>query len=310
MNQYFFFLCASIIINITLLSFFFHEKLNTKKPAVQTIESKKVDEKIYKVAIIAQSTNVFSERSKQGIIDTLKKNNSFLYEFTSYVSPRVGDRTMIRSMIEDALIKKHDVLIPIGALCSQMAKAVSIKRNDFTPIVFCGVKDPVSNNLMESEESSGNHITGVTGVGRDYKHQIDILLTLKPSIKNVLVVYCPSTTGILEQDKNLIASLLEKHGVSTHTVEIFNTNEIIQKVASSMPGMDALITLRDPMTMGAAETLTKLCNKYKVTFFTCHLDAVNEGAALAYGMPEYDYGVRTIIIEPTNLNYKYYFTNL
>lgn len=52
-----------------------------------------------------------------------------------------------------------------------------------------------------------------------------------------------------------------------------------------------ILVLKDNTVVSAIDSLIKLCNQYGITLLATDLDSVDKGAALAFGVKEYDYGV-------------------
>jgi len=165
-----------------------------------------------------------------------------------------------------------------------MVKEVTTKRGAHTPIVFCAVQDPVNDNIVASEESSGNHITG-SAAEPVSKHleQISLLLSIKPNIKKIALPYNPTAEELMENELIKIEDYLSKKDIQAVRVEIFHTNEIVEKLSQFLDEVDVVLLLRDATIMGGIESIVKLGNKYGVAVFCSDTYAISKGAALAFG---------------------------
>lgn len=119
---------------------------------------------------------------------------------------------------------------------------------------------------------------------------MDALHQLKPDAKNILLVYDPTHGTGLEHYKQEIAEYVKSFGATLHSVEIYQTNEIQQKVAALLPSMDVVLVLIDNTVVAGIDALIALCNRYGVTLLASDLASGKKGAALAYGITEYESG--------------------
>ncbi len=289
---------TSIVFNIILiigLGYLYHARSIMQNNKINKIDSSKNQDitealvnKKYRIAIFEPVLHPAIEEIEQGFINTLRQQGNAEYDFKVYNAN--GDKTLMRSQAEDIVQSEYDLIFTIGMSTSQIAKEVTDKKQKLIPIVFSAVDDPVGMQLVDSLSSSGNHVTGITEAP-NYKQQLSLLLTLKPTIKNVLLVYDPSHGTGLEKDKYEIQHILNEKGISLQSIEIYQANEIQQKVASSLSATDVVLTLRDNTTVSGIDSLVKLCNNYGVTLFASDLNSGNKGAALSYGFTEYEFGV-------------------
>lgn len=131
--------------------------------------------------------------------------------------------------------------------------------------------------------------TGVY-VNSDYKQEMEMLYKLKPTTKNVLLVYDPTHGTGLEKYKQEIEVYSKQLGMTLHSVEVYHSNEIQQRVAASLPQMDVVLVLTDNTVVAGIDTLVNLCNRYGVTLLASDLASGEKGAALAHGITEYESG--------------------
>lgn len=237
-----------------------------------------------KIAIFTPTTHLALEEIEQGFKDTVQKGSGN-YRFTTFNAN--GNRTLLRAQAEEIVQGDYDIIFTIGAFCSQTITELLSKRGLKTVHIFAGVDGPEFAHSLAKENGSS---TGVY-VKVDYKKELDQLLHYKPEAKNVLLVYDPTHGTGLEKDKQEIEEYLNKVGITLHPVEIYQTNEIQQKVAASLSNIDVLLVLIDNTVVAGIDALVVLCNRYGVTLFASDLSSGKKGAALAYGITEYDSGV-------------------
>lgn len=198
-----------------------------------------------------------------------------------------GNRTLLRAQAEEIVQTPCDLICTIGAACSQTIAELLHKRNNSTPHVFCALEGPAfSSSLRERNASS----TGVY-IQPDYHTQLELLQHIKPNVKHILLVYDPLHGTGLQKDKDAIEAHLTTKGISLQTVEIYQTNEIQQKVTPLLPTVDVVLVLIDNTVVAGIDALIALCNRFGVTLYASDLASGKKGAALAYGITDAESGI-------------------
>lgn len=237
-----------------------------------------------RIAILTPTTHLALEEIEQGFKETLQKSDTKPCVFTTFNAN--GNKTLLRAQAEEIVGDSYEVIFTIGAFCSQTIAELLQKKGLKTPHVFGGVDGPVfAESLAQLNKSS----TGVY-VKSDYKQEMDLLHKIKPKAKNILLVYDPTHGTGLEIYKKEIEHYVKQLGIALHSVEVYQTNEIQQKVAASLPQMDVVLVLTDNTVVAGIDTLVSLCNRYGVTLLASDLSSGEKGAALAYGITEYESG--------------------
>lgn len=235
-----------------------------------------------RIAIITPTTHPSLEQMEKGFIQTVSADKSQKYRFDTYNA--LGNKTLLRSEIEEVFRKDYALVLTIGTSASQMTVEVFSKKASPTPIVFTAVNDPEAFHILGSET-----VTGVKELV-DYRSELAFLKKLKPDLKTVLLVYNPSEAG-LEKDQREVSRILKEMGIALLTVEVFNVNEIQAKVAAFIEKADALLVLKDNCVVSGLSVLVKFAEHYKIPLMASDLDSPDNGAAFAFGVPEIDYGI-------------------
>jgi putative ABC transport system substrate-binding protein len=237
-----------------------------------------------RIALFTPTTHPALEEIEQGFKETVEKTGSKPVLFTTYNAN--GNKTLLRAQAEEIIHGPYDLIFTIGAACSQTVAELLKKKGITTPHVFGAVD---SMTFAQSLAATNESTTGIY-VKADYKQEMDILHKLKPTTKNILLVYDPTHGTGLEKYKKEIEAYIKKFGTTLHSVEIYQTNEIQQKVAALLPNMDVLLVLIDNTVVAGIDALITLCNRYGVTLLASDLASGKKGAALAYGITEYESG--------------------
>lgn len=244
---------------------------------------------VHRIAIFEPASHPAIDEIVDGFITTIKKSSSINYTFDRYNAN--GNKTLLRSQAEEIIHQDYELITSIGADPTRTLHELTNKKKITTPIVFNAVSDPVNLGIIASTHSSGNNITGVEEVP-DYEDQINKLLTVKPATKNILLVYDPIIkAGIHETWAKDIKKIAASKGITVNLAKVFHTNEIQAKVQPLLTDIDVVMILTDHTTVSGIDSLITLCNRYTITLYASDLNSGDKGAALAYGVTQYDLGI-------------------
>lgn len=253
----------------------------------QSLQNESVSQRtdiVYRVAILLPVSHPSLEEIKQGFIETLKKKLDATYD----VYNANGNRILLRNQAEDIVHKNYDLVFTIATGPALIMKEVTAQRGNPIPIVASAVEDPIGIKLIKSMENSDNNLTVITQ--RDeFEKQMEILMFLKPKTKNILLVYNPACQ--FERIKLIIEKICQLHNKKLNVIQIFNLNDISQKVPSLLAENDTVLVLKDNFVVSGIESLINICNRANVTLYVSDLNSVDKGAALGFAIREYDDGV-------------------
>jgi putative tryptophan/tyrosine transport system substrate-binding protein len=268
-----------VFIGITILGIILYYCLQ-KRTSTQTST---------RIAIFEPASHPAIDEIVDGFITGIKNDGLDNYTFDRYNAN--GNKTLLRSQAEEIIHRNYDLIMTIGADPTRTLHELTTKKKITTPIVFDAVSDPVGLGVVASLASSDNNITGVEEVP-DYKDQIEKLLLIKPTTKNILLVYDPIIkAGIHEIWAQDIKKITDAKHITLTCAKVFHSNEIQTKVQPLMTTTDVIMILTDHTTVSGIDSLITLCNRYNVTLYASDLNSGDKGAALAYGVTQYDLGV-------------------
>jgi putative tryptophan/tyrosine transport system substrate-binding protein len=242
----------------------------------------------YRVALFVPAVHPAMVEILDGFKQTVTAEGNKKYSFDDYNAN--GNATLLRAQADEIVQSKYDVVFTVGAQCSQSIFELSKKRQSNMPQVFTAVDDPVEMGIVRSLNHPGGMVTGTTD-NMVYEQQIDALLRVKPDIKTMLLVYNPAQGRGFEKDREKLEKVLHAKHITLRTVAVTHQNEITQKVASFLDGVDVLIIFTDHTTVAGIDSLITLCGRYHITLFASDLNSGDKGAALAFGVLQKDYGV-------------------
>jgi len=236
-----------------------------------------------KIAILTPTTHPSLEQIEKGFVDTMEKHCR--QKFTVKTYNALGNKTLMRSEAEEIALGDYDLVFTIATQATRTMKEVFEKKKLSTPIVFSAVPFPLEMDLVASEASSGNQLTGVKET-TDFAKELEIL---RNKAKAVLLVYDPSSPS-LTSNKEEIETILTSMGIKLKTVEIFKTNEILLKTAQFIEEADAVLVIKDNTVISGLDVLVKLCDQKGKLLIASDLDSAERGVPYAYGVSELIYG--------------------
>lgn len=274
------------IAGLTVGSIFYPNPSILNAPAI-AIRSVKTD-KHFTIATFQPVDQPALNEIVQGFKETLVKIGQADYVLKHFNAN--GDRALLRAQAEEIVSGDYDLVFTVGAACTQTVYELVTKKQKGLPVVFAAVDDPLGIGIIKSFENSGNQLTGVIEP-HDFATQLMILKYLKPSAKKILLVYDPAQGTGLEKYKDQIADLATKQNLEFKALPVHEPSQLQERVKSIITNADAILILKDVGILTARDALVKLCNAYGVTLFASDLNTGEHGAALAYGVKEFDFGV-------------------
>lgn len=240
-----------------------------------------------KIAILIPQSHASLEKIKEGFMETLQLDESHTYTFKTYYGQ--GNRMLLHSEIDEIASGSFDSVLTIGSVASQMTRESFVKNHITCPQVFTCVNDPKGFKIIDSEEHPGKGVTGIKEL-IDLEKEVDILFSFKPSTKQVLLVYDPTSPG-LENDHERLEELLRKRGAKLIAVPIFQSHEVKNKASLFASTSDAIMVLKDNTVVAALPALVLLANQHRIPLMASDLDSPENGAAIGFGVYERQFGV-------------------
>ncbi len=155
------------------------------------------------IAILTPVTHPSLEQIEKGFRQTMETAHPGKYRFVTYNAQ--GNKTLMRSEIEEIARKDYALVFSIGTSASQMITEVFAKKNIEKPLVFTCVNDPMGFQIISSEEFPGGNVTGVKEMLR-FEDELAALLSTRPDIKTFVLVYNPAEPGLQKDQKEIGAS--------------------------------------------------------------------------------------------------------
>lgn len=244
-----------------------------------------------RIALLTPITHPALCEVERGFKETMSKALSSEHATTSIhysVFNANGNKTLLRAQADEIVVGGYDLIFTMAASPSQIVAELLAKKELETPHIFGAIDGYDIVNILQTVRPAS---TGAY-LAIDYTKQMDELFTLKPDIKNILLVYDPAHGVGLEKEKNLIANYVTKYGARLQAIEVYSAHEIQQKVATSLPQADVVLVLIDNTVVSGIDALITLCNKHNVILMASDIPSGQKGATIAYGITEYESGAQ------------------
>lgn len=283
---------ASIILNIILLG-----SLSNQKPSGTAIVPSQSHGPTYTIAILSPAGHPSLANIVQGFKAQLAELGMSC-NFKEYNAN--GSKTLMRAQAEEIVSASPDLIFTIGTSASSMIHQLLTKQQRSIPLVFSAVSDPQELGLVKSLDHPEGITTGISDVTNHEPTQVKTFLTLKPNVQQIVLVYDPAQSLSLDKERHNFEQLFAAAGITMESLIVEHHNQVLSKTTSVLEQLlqktnaadTAIMILTDHTTVSAVDSLIKLCNNTGVTLFTSELESVNKGAAIAFGIEQYQYGKR------------------
>ena len=276
---------------------------NPREKQVKNNEEKdKRGAKKVSIALLHPASSCLVDMIIQGFKDELEKGSHLECSYADYDNR--GDRTLLRSHVEDVISKDFDLIFTTGQATSILTAEILRKRRCNKPMVFTAVQDPVEAGIVPENRDRTCSITGSSSETVErHEQQFSLLLILKPDTKRLLIPYNPSCDTISRRKVANAEEYMLQRGIPVQKIEIFSIAECLEKIGAFVQQGDVIWVPRDPMIMATMQGIAKLASRYHATLYTSNFDAIEKGAALAFGVDDKDSGynagtkAREILVE-------------
>jgi putative ABC transport system substrate-binding protein len=261
--------CAMVLLAALLLPY-----------ATQAAES----DRTYTIGITQIVTHPALDANRKGFIDQLEKEGFVRGEDVRYdIRNAEGDMSLAASIAQKFVSRKVDLILSIATPTSQAC--VNAVQGKDIPVVFGSVTDPVSAGLVESWDSPGGNVTGVSDWA-DVGAQVELITDIISGVESLGVVYNAGETNSKVQVEEL-GKVAPEHGIDRIVKSSVATSADVMTAAQSLMGrVDAVWVPTDNTVVSAFEAVVKVCEDNDVPLFAADTATVERGAI---GTPGIDY---------------------
>ena len=243
----------------------------------------------YKIGITQIVTHPALDANRQGFIDQMAKEGfvegvNVEYDFSN---PE-GDMTVAATIARKFVSEKVDLILAIATPTSQ-ACVEAIKGTDIK-IVFGSVTDPVAAALVDSWDSPGGNVTGISDWA-DVGTQVRLVMDICPNVKKLGVVYNAGEVNSrvqIDELKKVAPALGIDHIVEATAA---TTADVLAAAQSLVGRVDAIWVPTDNTVVSAFESVVKVCEDNQIPLFAADTATVERGAIGTPGLDYYQLGI-------------------
>lgn len=197
-----------------------------------------------------------------------------------------GDQATANTIAGTFASGDYDLVL---AIATPAAQAAAQAVTD-VPVLFTAVTDPVSAQLVESNEAPGGNVTG-TSDANPVVEQLTLLTELDPEAERVGIVYSSGEANSevqVEWAKEAASDL----GLEIVEATVSNSSEV-QQAANSLSDVDAIYVPTDNAVVTALETLIGVAQDRQIPLIPAEGDSVERGGVATYGISYEKLGAQT-----------------
>lgn len=198
-----------------------------------------------------------------------------------------GDFTNAISIAQKFKDDKVDMILAIATPTAQAAAQV----NKDIPIIINAVTDPVAANLIQSWESSGNNVTGISDAAPN-KQQVELIPLFLPEVKSIGVIYNAGEVNSVVQIE-IARETSKELGLNLIEVTVSNSSEVLMAAQSLVGRVEAIYIVTDNTVVSALESVIKVCNQEKIVLIVADPSSVDKGALASYGIDYFSLGKKS-----------------
>lgn len=240
--------------------------------------------KSFKIGILQFTEHEALDAARQGFIDEIKKSG--LNVEIDYKNAQADQSNC--GLISNYFVSKNcDLIFAIATPAAQSVAAVTTK----IPILITAVTNPESANLVKSNERPATNVTGTSDLAPIAK-QIELIKKIKPSAKNIAILYSSSEANSKFQAE-IAVNEAEKLGLSAKEFTFSQTTEIQQVIESMQGKVDAIYTPTDNMVASNMTLISKTALNLGIPVICGEDNLLTKGAAGTLGVNYQELGAIT-----------------
>lgn len=239
----------------------------------------------YRIGMLSPLANSSADFLRRGLLTQLESSPHATYQIIPFSGN--NDRVALFNKAVEAL-KQCDILVPFGLSCTNIAYEATRHTGCKTPIVFAGIK---SHHIpLLRRHNPERKLIGIISQ-RDYFTQINQLRAIKPTLKNMLLLYRQQLEWLVKETGDICRYLQTINiGATTHLLP--NSTHIDSQLSTVKEPFDTIMLMPHTLNAKGIQELITYCNIKGITLCATELDAVTLGAAIGFGGQEETIGTR------------------
>ncbi len=245
-----------------------------------------------KVGILQYVSVGALDQAREGIIEAFAKAGYTDKEVVFITRNPQAETTTLGNMSKD-LLRQADLVIGIATPAAISLVNEAKNNNINKPILFTAVTDPVTANLVASNQAPGGNVTGTNDMN-PVAEQIALAKELMPSLTKIGIVYTSSEVNSQLQ-VDLAIEKAEELGITIETATITSTNEIQQVTRSLITnkGIELLYVPTDNLVASSMSVVSQITKEFKIPTVCGEASMIDNGGFITLGIDYKKLGILT-----------------
>ncbi len=180
-----------------------------------------------------------------------------------------------------------DVIVAISTPSAQSAIAAAPKL----PVIFSGVTDPLSAQLVTDLQQPGGLVTGVSDLAPIAKH-LELIQQITPTTKRIGILYNAGESNSVSQVKRFKTAATARN-ITLVEATVSNSSEVATAAKSLVGKVDSIYVPTDNTIVSALEGVLQVGIANKLPIYAGDIDSVDRGAIATLGFNYKDVGKQT-----------------
>jgi putative ABC transport system substrate-binding protein len=241
-----------------------------------------------KIGISQIVTHPALDACREGFIAGLEKAGyvegvDVVYDFQD----AQGEFSNAISIVQKFKDDKVDMIVAISTPIVQAAAQVTSE----IPIIIGAITDPVEANVVESWESSGNNLTGMSDAAPN-RTQLELIPRILPEAKRVGTIFnAGEANSVVQVDES--KKICQELGLELVEVTASNSAEVLMAAQSLVGRVDVFYIVTDNVAVSAFSSIVKVSLEEKIPVIVADPTMVPEGALTSFGIDYFTLGVKS-----------------
>ena len=245
------------------------------------LDSKIID-RVYRIAALMPEYSELYKTVYDAFEKKLKDERDGKFEVERFVSGGTSPHLLDRHV--DLIIDSHknfDAIFTIGITSTHAAKRRTLLKNKKMPVVFSAVNKSILNELVHSQQSSRNNLTGIAVITPCQILPIQALQKVNPEARTFLVPYREEFMN--EQMLESVAQAQEyfkQRGCRVETYA-YTGNRLPEELFSLIPTYDSVLIPEGGAKFSDRDAIIECCKRSDVSVHADGAEAIKKGAIFA-----------------------------
>lgn len=245
----------------------------------------------YKIGVLQYLTHDALDAALKGFKDGMNELGYVEGENVVYdVQNPQADQSALAQIAQTLVNNEPDMILAIATPAAQQLQGETKE----IPIIGTAITDYEETKLVNTNNNPGANITG-TSDGCPMDVQIDLMLKLDPSIKNVGILYTSSEENSVIQARQAEAELT-KRGLNVTVKTVSGKNEINDTMEAFGTKIDALYIPTDNNIASAMASVDTVAKQNGILTIVGESNMVKNGGAASVGVDYYKLGKQTAVM--------------